>query len=251
MTAQTRNTLKALWQDGEQPDGSKYADWIDSMVSIADATAQTITSDVIAPKFIATTEVSSPLIVATEVSASTGNFMVVNASAISVQTLAVVQMDVSATAHFHGNVIIDGALDLPGKEFGEVWTTVTAAVSASAVYVELLNQAVTSEATYLKDFTVSAGLVYGGGADKVFRVLAEAEMVAGTNNTETFMCVAVDGSCVTKTESRQNIGTSDAEIVTHGLVQLSPGERLSMLLKGDDTGAKGWDIKHLHLVVTE
>ena len=70
MTAQTRPVLKALFEDGDKPSGSNYSDWVDSMVSIADSTAQTMTSDLKAPKFIATTEVSAP----------TGSFAAVNTS---------------------------------------------------------------------------------------------------------------------------------------------------------------------------
>jgi len=83
MTAQTRAVLKALYEDGDKPTGSNYSDLMDSFVSIADTTVQTITSDLTAPKFIATTEVSSPLIVTTEVSASIGNFTIINADNVS------------------------------------------------------------------------------------------------------------------------------------------------------------------------
>lgn len=44
MTAQNRATLKALFEDGDIPTGSNYTDLIDSFVSIADTTAQTLSS---------------------------------------------------------------------------------------------------------------------------------------------------------------------------------------------------------------
>lgn len=74
MTASTRATNKGRFEDGDTPQGSDYADLIDSFLSLADTTAQAVTSDIITPKIIATTEVSSPLISTTEVSASVGSF---------------------------------------------------------------------------------------------------------------------------------------------------------------------------------
>src|SRR3990167_1864273 len=59
MTAQTRSTLKAVFETGDTPAGSDYADMIDSAANVADTTAQSFASDISAPKFIATTEVSA------------------------------------------------------------------------------------------------------------------------------------------------------------------------------------------------
>jgi hypothetical protein len=90
MTAQTRTVLKALFEDGDKPQGSNYSDWIDSMVSIADTTAQTVASDLVAPKFIATTEVSAPIINA---SVATINSLtvteVVSASSAVIETASI------------------------------------------------------------------------------------------------------------------------------------------------------------------
>ena len=89
MTAQTRSTLKALFEDGDKPAGSDYADWIDSMVSIADTTAQTLSSDLVAPKLIATSEVSAPA----------GNF-----SAVSTTNLSVTGVVSASSANIGGIV---------------------------------------------------------------------------------------------------------------------------------------------------
>lgn len=74
MTAQTRSVLKGLFEDGDKPSGNNYSDWIDSMVSIADTTAQTMTSELQVPNLHATSEVSAP----------TGNFVTVNASSATI-----------------------------------------------------------------------------------------------------------------------------------------------------------------------
>ena len=44
MTAQNRATLKALFEDGDIPTGSNYKDFIDSFVSLADTSAQSLSS---------------------------------------------------------------------------------------------------------------------------------------------------------------------------------------------------------------
>jgi hypothetical protein len=102
MTAQTRSVLKALFEDGDKPGGSDYVDWIDSMVSLSDTTAQSMTSDLALPKLIATTEVSSPLIATTKVSASTGNFSVIRVKGnVSASSLAVTGIVSASGANFN------------------------------------------------------------------------------------------------------------------------------------------------------
>ena len=83
MTAQDRNTNKALFEDGDKPDGTAYSDLIDSFISVADTTAQSMSSNLTVPKLIASSEVSSPQVNATEVSASAGSFKTLNATEVS------------------------------------------------------------------------------------------------------------------------------------------------------------------------
>lgn len=47
MTAQSRATLKANFEDGDTPTGSNYADLIDSFVSLTDASAQTLSGPLV------------------------------------------------------------------------------------------------------------------------------------------------------------------------------------------------------------
>jgi len=145
VTAQNRATLKLLFEDGDKPDGSNYADWIDSMVSIADTTAQTISSDFTAPKLIATTEVSSPLVVTTEVSASVGNFAVLTADTLSAQSIVTSAMS-GVNAVYTGTV---SASAVNADIFLGISGTYTGTVSASAVQMGILKLDVptTSEAT--------------------------------------------------------------------------------------------------------
>ena len=58
MAQQTRSINKSKFEDGDVPQESDYVDLIDSYLSLADTTAQTVTSDLIIP--VATiTEVSA------------------------------------------------------------------------------------------------------------------------------------------------------------------------------------------------
>lgn len=110
MTAQTRSVNAALFQDGDKPTGSNYADLIDSFLSLADTTAQTITSDIQAPKMIATTEVSSPQINTTEVSASILNADTLNVQRVSASSARLPLIDgpvrVGAVAAERGRLVL-------------------------------------------------------------------------------------------------------------------------------------------------
>mgnify|MGYP003144544205 CR=1 FL=1 len=136
MTSQTRTVLKALFEDGDTPAGSSFADWIDSMVAIADSTAQAMTSDLIVPTLNATTEVSAPLIKTTEVSASTGSFVVVNTDTVSAQRITASAATFLSTVTA-GELVVTGTAavgdgDTLGKVVLNQSFTVTDTVSANS-----------------------------------------------------------------------------------------------------------------------
>lgn len=58
MAAQDRATNKAVFENGDKPQGSDFANLIDSMVTLADSTAQSMTSKLEGPEF-ATSKVSA------------------------------------------------------------------------------------------------------------------------------------------------------------------------------------------------
>lgn len=70
MTSQTRVVNKGRFEQGDTPQGSDHADLIDSFLSLADSTAQTVTSQITVPVLNVTTEVSAVLVNASTVSAS-------------------------------------------------------------------------------------------------------------------------------------------------------------------------------------
>lgn len=52
MAAQDRSTNKAAFENGDKPQGSDFANLIDSFVSLSDSTAQTITSKLEGSEFV-------------------------------------------------------------------------------------------------------------------------------------------------------------------------------------------------------
>ena len=98
MAQQTRPVNKARLEDGDTPTGSQWADLVDSFVALADSTAQTMTSDLQTPRLIATTEVSSPQVNATEVSASVVNKTILNTPLVSASAANVGILNVSTVS---------------------------------------------------------------------------------------------------------------------------------------------------------
>lgn len=70
MTSQTRTVNKGRFEQGDTPQGSDYVDVFDSFLSLADTTAQTVTSQITVPTLNVTTKVSAVLVNASTVSAS-------------------------------------------------------------------------------------------------------------------------------------------------------------------------------------
>ena len=185
MTQQTRATLKGVFEQGDVPQGSDYEDLIDSFVSLADTTAQTVTSD----------------------------------------------------------LTITGALNVNGttqSSFGELYTTATAAVSASTAYIDLLSAA-TAQAALLSDFELSAAngsLKYTGAATKVFKAQMWLDFEASASADVT-LALAIDGSALTRTESTIFVSTVTENISMISLVKLNQNEDIRMLIKGHSATASG------------
>lgn len=55
MTAKSRSNLKAVFENGDSPQGSDFEDLIDSSVSLTDTSAQSLASNLTAPGLAATT----------------------------------------------------------------------------------------------------------------------------------------------------------------------------------------------------
>jgi len=185
MTAQTRPVLKALFEDGDKPSGSNYSDWVDSMVSIADSTAQTMTSDLKAPKFIATTEVSAP----------TGSFAAVNTSSATltgpltgtniVLTGSVSASSISLSGPFTGkDIILTGRVSASSMSLTGPFTgkdiTLTGRVSASS-------------ASLSGDATIDGVVQVGAAGERGFVQLVQQKDVT-PNTAKVTAAVVPDGS---------------------------------------------------------
>ena len=170
MTAQTRPVLKALFEDGDKPSGSNYSDWVDSMVSVADSTAQTMTSDLKSPKLIATTEVSAP----------TGSFIDVNTSSATLTgpltgTNIILTGSVSASSmSLSGPLSVSGAFT--GKDI-----TLTGRVSASS-------------ASLSGDATIDGVVQVGAAGERGFVQLVQQKDITVASRTKSTAAVVPDGS---------------------------------------------------------
>lgn len=70
MTAQTTTVNKAAFEQGDRPQGSNYADLIDSFINIVDTTAQSIASNLTIPNLRVNTELTISLVSAQSIAAS-------------------------------------------------------------------------------------------------------------------------------------------------------------------------------------
>jgi hypothetical protein len=59
MTAQNRDANKAVFEQGDRPQGSDYVNLIDSFLSLVDVSAQTVISDLSVPNVTVATELSA------------------------------------------------------------------------------------------------------------------------------------------------------------------------------------------------
>jgi hypothetical protein len=187
MTAQTRPVLKALFEDGDKPSGSNYSDWVDSMVSIADSTAQTMTSDLKAPKFIATTEVSAP----------TGSFAAVNTSSATL------------TGPLTGtNIVLTGSVSASSMSLSGPFTgkdiILTGRVSASSMSltgpftgkdITLTGRVSASSASLSGDATIDGVVQVGAAGERGFVQLVQQKDIT-PNTAKVTAAVLPDGSDV-------------------------------------------------------
>lgn len=131
MTAQSRATLKANFEDGDTPTGANYADLIDSFVSLTDSSAQTL---------------SGPLVVSEAVISRTSG---ADANFTGIVSAASLLVD-AVTA---GEVTAD---EVTASALSATSLAVAGTVSANVVYAETLQASAAGVAT------VSAGALIVG-----------------------------------------------------------------------------------------
>jgi hypothetical protein len=84
MSAKNRATNKSVFETGDKPTGSDYANLIDSFLSLVDTTAQSVTSDLVVP-----------VLQATSINARYGTFSSVSAAEA---TFGLVKIETTVTA---------------------------------------------------------------------------------------------------------------------------------------------------------
>ena len=170
MTAQTRTINKSRFEQGDTPKGSDYVDLIDSYLSLADTTAQSL---------------SSPL----TMSGALG--VAATASASTLEVLGIIR--VSGAATFDGHV---SAKSL----------TVTGDVTANAFYVSaatIANELTASAASFTR---VSAANLSADAVGITGSLVWTAEVTATTVSTGTQTLPAIAAGYLVATVCGQTVG---------------------------------------------
>lgn len=151
MTIQSRAALKSVFENGDQPQGSDFADLIDSFVSLADTTAQALSSP-ITGSTVGVTKVSAATVSAQVVNGSAANFGSVSAQSITASAgvfttkvesaLVSAQRVVASAATFTAAIsaaTINAEVTASSAHIGVLVFTgaTTAAASADSTYVRV------------------------------------------------------------------------------------------------------------------
>jgi len=211
MTSQTRSVNKGRFETGDKPDGSSYADLIDSFLSLADSTAQTVASNT-----------TFPTVIATEVSAVTGNFDTVNASAANF-TYA------SAASLVVNGFTVTGA---GGGAYAESYITATAATSiGSAGTFEIINGTFSAVATpiSMSASPTSALIEYTGTSARRMFVTANLSVAAAVANKLLAFRVGRNGSSLSRTEIERFVSTTDiGALSVTAIVSVNPSDTIEV-----------------------
>ncbi len=126
MTAQNRVINKARFEQGDTPQGSDYADLIDSYLSLADTTAQSLASPL---------SVAGALSVSTGVSAASAEFGSldvtgnITSSTLSAATMSANTLGITGNVVWTANVTVaaisTGGVTLPASAAGYITMTVS------------------------------------------------------------------------------------------------------------------------------
>lgn len=245
MTAQNRTTNKGRFEQGDTPQGSDYVDLIDSYLSLADTTAQAV---------------SSPL----TLSGSLG--VAATASASTLEVLGIIR--VSGKATFSGAVEVSGmvsagsmkvgavsadSLWVGGEQItppsgavaaGETFITASAAFVASAAGSYSIIPGTFSAISTLQQDTSSSPTLceieYTGSSTAKFVAQGVISVKASATNKLSSMRIAVNASSLSRTEIDRFIAsTTDAGAgAVQGLLLLNPNDKVSFMLtnKTDTAG---------------
>ena len=189
MTAQTRSVNKSRFEQGDTPQGSDYVDLIDSYLSLADVSAQSVSSPV---------SVAGALGASTTVSANTIEAQTVSASSASFETLT-----------------LAGETILPPSQAvatGEIFITATASfVASGAGSFSILPGTFSAISTLQVETSGSptlAEIEYTGSATARFEAHANYSVKASANNKLSGLRIGVNASSLSRSQNRRLISST-------------------------------------------
>lgn len=207
MTTYNKQTLQTFFQTSDVPNGSDYANLIDSQVNIVETSVQNMGGPL-----------STPQLIASQVSAGNGVFT---------GTLQVNGQFSAQNANFGGNVYVSGAFS--ANNFNPTNITTTNLTAASANITNLISTNISStsvSATTVNTTTVTAGTVYSTNG-----------MIAGVG------IVSAAGTTQGTAASLANVvnrGKGIADGVTTGFTPLTNKPGLVQYLFNEGVSANLW-----------
>lgn len=243
MTAQNRATLKSEFETGDVPDGTNYADLIDSSLNLVDTSAQSVASDV---TFAGAVNITGTLGSITVSGAVTADSITVSG--------AVSANSVNASSATFTTLTVDGQA-VRGRSYGECYLTATAATTiASAGEYNLAKGTTSAEAAFLSDFTHASPfrLTYTGSATKTFSVSVVYSVTAAGNNKLSSFRIAKNGTTLAKSEIDRFISTG-ADVGAGGLqvlVELTANSFVEVYLT-NKTDTVGISVEKANVIALE
>lgn len=138
MSSLDRITLRAKFENGDQPQGSDYEDLIDSALNLAETTVQTLNGPIVFAGGISAASISTGSISMTgTISAATFWGAVANVTTVSAQTVTLSTLNVPTTG-----ASVGGNLTFTAGYLGHTVDTSVAAISTAQASARLLTAAV-------------------------------------------------------------------------------------------------------------
>lgn len=198
MTAQTRATNTSRFEQGDQPQGTDFADLIDSFLTLIDTTAQTVTSDLRAANFITSGEVSAGTLNATNLNVTTFNATTVSGATVNADSL---QATTVSGATLRGNL---GIISTVSAAVADI-STVSAGRAAAAnlhctVSARFTGTLFVAEATASTMWVTPGRLsLVSGDALTIVQTTAQNPVIATSANQGNILCrgfvkIMVDGT---------------------------------------------------------
>lgn len=241
MTARTKTSLKALFEDGDTTSGTTFADLIDSFLNLVDTSAQSVTSPVtfttIGATTVSATTIQTTTLALDTVSASSAYITMGNITNVASTTVSASSVYASSMS-LGGTEIVSFAMPYGGYSFTSAAATVIG--SAKQEYKAGGGTTITNVST---EFTMPADnrLLYSDSVARHFHIVAQATvtLAAGTNQdlgiyVYHYEASAAAGTVLAASEARTTVASTNKEqITTHADVMMKNGDYLELWLSND------------------